>query len=156
MDDRSWVYQKAFKGIDAYMAKMKVTEPPWSVRYPRLATIGPKTEDLTLIVRGNVAARNVAIDCGKFIYGRPVTLRYARIERNWEEGDPGFFDPDGGDFRLKPDAPVRADCLFEPLPFAEMGLYRDALRASWPVHHPSGNYETLYRDRSKPGKATSK
>ena len=156
MVDRSWVYEKAFKGIDAYMAKMKVTDPPWSIRYPRLATIKPKTEDLTLIVRGNVAARNVAMECGKFIYGSATTLRYARIERNWEKGDPGFFDPDGGDFRLKPGAPVQADCQFEPLPFTEMGLYCDELRASWPVHHPSGNYETLYRDRSKPGKAKRK
>ncbi|OGV74999.1 MAG: hypothetical protein A3K19_12145 [Lentisphaerae bacterium RIFOXYB12_FULL_65_16] len=156
MEDRSWVYAKAYKGIDAYMAKMKVTEPPWSVRYPRLTTIKPQTEDLTLIVRGNVAARNIGMDCGKFIYGNATTMRYARIERNWEKGDPGFRDADGGDFELKPDAPVLATCLFEPLPFKAMGLYNDELRASWPVHHPSGNYETFYRDSSKIDKAERK
>lgn len=149
VQDRSWVYAKAYKGIDAYLAKMKVNEPPWSVRYPRLSTIKPQTEDLTLIVRGNVVARNIAVECPKFIYGSATTMRYARIERNWEKGDPGFRDADGGDFELKADAPVLTACLFEPLPVREMGLYRDALRASWPVRHPCGNYETLFRDTAK-------
>jgi hypothetical protein len=128
MNDRSWVYGKAYKSIDAFNAKMKVTEPPWSVRYPRLSTIKPETE--------------------KFIYGSATTMRYARIERNWEKGDPGLRDPDNGDFRPKPDAPIFAACLFEPLPLEKMGLYNDELRASWPVHHPSGNHETLYVDTS--------
>ena len=149
LNDRSWVYAKAYKSIDAFMAKMKVAEPPWSVRYPRLTTIKPHTEDLTLIVRGNVVARNIGLDCDKFISGTATTMRYARIERNWEKGDPGFRDADRGDFQLKPDSPVLATCLFEPLPLDQMGLYQDELRASWPVHHPSGNYETLYVDTSK-------
>ena len=135
---------------------MKVTEPPWSVRYPRLTTIKPETKDLTLIVRGNVAARNIAQDCDKFIYGSPTTMRYARIERNWDKGDPGFRDAGGGDFRLKRGAPVFAKCLFEPLPLEQMGLYNDELRAAWPAHHPSGNYEMLYLDTSAAGKVKRK
>ena len=146
LSDRSWVYAKAYKSIDAFLTKMKVNEPPWSVRYPRLTAIKPHTEDLTLIVRGNVAARNIALDCGKFIYGSTVTMRYARIEQNWNEGDPGFKDPDNGDFHLRPDSPVFVTCGFEPLPLDKMGLYNDELRASWPVHHESGVYETLLVD----------
>ena len=142
LQDRSWVYAKAYESIDAFLARMKVNEPPWSIRYPRLATIKPHTEDLTLIVRGNVVARNVGLDCGQFIYGNATTMRYARIERNWENGDPGFRDAEGGDFQLKPDSPIFAACFFEPLPLEKMGLYDDVLRASWPVDHPSGNYET--------------
>jgi len=143
LQDRSWVYAKGYKGLDAFLAKMKVNEPPWSVRYPRLTTIKPHTEDLTLLVRGNVVARNIGLDCGKFISGNATTLRYARIERNWEKGDPGFQNADEGDFQLRPDSPVFAACFFEPLPLEKMGLYHDELRASWPVHHASGNYETL-------------
>ncbi len=143
LQDRSWVYAKGYKGLDAFLARMKVNEPPWSTRYPRLTTIKPHTEDLTLIVRGNVVARNIGLECGKFIYGNATTMRYARIERNWENGDPGFRNAKGGDFSLKPDAPARAACLFEPLPLEKMGLYHDDLRASWPVDHPSGNYETV-------------
>ena len=149
LQDRSWVYAKGYKGLDAFLARMKVNQPPWSVRYPRLMTIKPHTEDLTLIVRGNVVARNIGLDCAKFIYGTATTMRYARIERNWEKGDPGFVDAEAGDFRLKPDAPAIAACLFEPLPVERMGLYQDELRASWPVEHPSGNYETLYLKPSK-------
>lgn len=143
LQDRSWVYAKVYQALDAHLARMKVTEPPWSVRYPRLATIKPHTEDLTLIVRGNVVAGNIGVDCGQFIYGNATTMRYARIERNWEKGNPGFRDADAGDFQLPPDSPVFATCLFEPLPFEKMGLYQDELRASWPVRHPSGNYETI-------------
>ncbi len=156
MEDRSWVYAAAYKNLDANLAQMKVNEPPWSVRYPRLATIKPHTEDLTLIVRGNVAARNIGLNCGQFLRGNATTMRYARIERNWEKGDPGFRNADAGDFELKPDAPVLTASLFEPLPFKEMGLYNDALRASWPVTHPSGNYETLTRDTSKIDRADRK
>lgn len=156
IEDRSWVYAKAYQSLDAYLAKMKVTEPPWSIRYPRLTTIKPHTEDLTLIVRGNVAARNIALDCGKFLYGNATTMRYARIERNWEKGDPGFRNAADGDFELKPDSPVFATCMFEPLPLKQMGLYNDELRASWPVAHPSGNYETFYLDPSKIDKAERK
>lgn len=156
MDNRSWVYDKAYQGIDAYMAKMKVTEPPWSVRYPRLTTIKPHTEDLTLIVRGNVVARNIAVACDSFLSANPITARYARIERNWEKGDPGLRDADGSDFTLKPGAPALTDCFFEPLPLQKMGLYSDPLRASWPVVHPSGNYETLTHDTAKIDRADRK
>ena len=142
LQDRSWVYAKAYKSIDAFLAKMNVTQPPWSVRYPRLTTIKPHTEDLTLIVRGNVVARNIGLDCGKFIFGNATTMRYARIQQNWEDGDPGFQDADGGNFQLSPDSPVLTACFFEPLPLEKMGLYEDKLRASWPVHHPCNNYET--------------
>ncbi len=37
---------------------MKANQPPWSVRYSRLTNVTPRIEDLTLIVRGNVVARN--------------------------------------------------------------------------------------------------
>jgi hypothetical protein len=100
-------------------------------------------------VRGNVVARNIAIACGNFLSANATTARYARIERNWEKGDPGLRNPDTGDFGLKPGAPAVMDCFFEPLPLQKMGLYNDPLRASWPVAHPSGNYETLTRDTSK-------
>jgi len=161
MDDRSWVYKAAQKSLDAYLAKMKVNEPPWSVRYPRLTTIKPQTEDLTLIVRGNVVARNIALACDKFLSANATTARYARIERNWDtrvraSGDPGLRNADAGDFGLKPGAPALTDCFFEPLPLQKMGLYNDPLRASWPVVHPSGNYETLTRDTTKIDQADRK
>ena len=153
IQNRSWVYAKAYRSIDAFLAKMKVNQPPWSVRYPRLTTIKPHTEDLTLIVRGNVVACNIGLDCERFIYGNATTMRYARIERNWQKGDPGFLNADGGDFRLKPDSPALAACFFEPLPVERMGVYNDALRATWPVEHPSGNYETLFLDPTAIDKA---
>ena len=101
-------------------------------------------------MRGNVVARNIGLDCEKFIYGNATTIGHARIERNWEKGDPGFRDADRGDFHLAPNSPAVAACFFEPLPLETMGLYSDELRASWPVDHPAGNYETVQWEPHSP------
>ena len=45
----------------------------------------------------------------------------------YADEDPGFVDAEGGDFRLRPDAPVLATG-FSPLPVERMGLYADERR----------------------------
>lgn len=47
--------------------------------------------------------------------------------------DPGFVNAAGGDFRLKPDAPVFSSVGFKPIPVESIGLYEDEYRATWPV-----------------------
>ena len=150
--DRTWLYDKVNKAprfvVDACLAKA-AANPIWARRYPRLATFPPQAKDTSVFLAGNVVARNVAYQCETFISGSNRTINLARIERNWNEGDPGFGDPDHGDFRLRPDSPVFAACGFEPLPLDKIGLYLDELRASWPVSHPHGIYETLLVDADR-------
>lgn len=51
--------------------------------------------------------------------------------------DPGFVDPENGDFRLKPDSPA-LKLGFKPIPVDEIGPYQDELRASWPIQEAPG------------------
>jgi hypothetical protein len=44
-------------------------------------------------------------------------------------------DPARDDYRLKEGSPALALGL-KPLPTEQVGLYADALRATWPVQHP--------------------
>ena len=93
---------------------------------------------------GNRIERNIIVACDQGIAGSRKTRELARIEDNWIKGDPGFRDPQRGDFRLRADSPVHAAIGFEPLPTDWIGLYRDELRATWPVEHPAGNHESVF------------
>lgn len=94
-------------------------------RYPRLAHLLDEPAV-------NHIWRNMFYRCGEMVTGDVEHLDLlANVE--YVEGDPGFVDADGGDFHLHGDAPVLAAVAFRPLPVAEMGLYQDAYRASWPV-----------------------
>ena len=58
-------------------------------------------------------------------------------EAGWDPhgivADPLFVDAAHDDFRLKPESPAIKKLGFKPLPIDQMGLYKDELRASWPV-----------------------
>ena len=145
LTDRTWLYGRVNKPpkfvVDATLAKA-AANPVWAKRYPRLGTFPPQA-DTSLFLAGNLVARNIAYQCETFAFGSDRTMGLARIEQNWNEGDPGLKEPDTGDFTLDPKSPVFVTCGFEPLPLSKIGLYNDELRASWPVAHPCGNYETL-------------
>ncbi len=51
--------------------------------------------------------------------------------------DPLFVDAARGDFTLKPDSPA-LKLGFEPIPFKEIGPYRDDARATWPIREAAG------------------
>lgn len=51
--------------------------------------------------------------------------------------DPLFADAAHGDFTLSPDSPA-LKLGFEPIPFSQIGLYRDDARATWPVREAEG------------------
>jgi len=150
LTDRTYLYNLVNKppdySVDAKLAEFAV-KPAWSRRYPRLSTFPAQASDTSVFLAGNVIARNIASECEAFITGSDRTILLAQIERNWTEGDPGYPDADNGDFRLAAGAPAAIDCDFDPLPLDRIGLYQDELRATWPVHHPSGNHETLLVER---------
>ncbi|NOY81361.1 MAG: hypothetical protein GXP31_10200 [Kiritimatiellaeota bacterium] len=147
LGDRSWVYRKVntpprFR-LDAYLRRMKVNEPPWSVRYPQLKEYPANARDLSVFLTGNVVARNAALECGSFLGGSRKTHALSRIEHNWRGPGAGFRGPARRDFRLRTDARVAVAAGFDPLPAEDIGLYKDALRATWPVRHPAGTHEDL-------------
>jgi len=51
--------------------------------------------------------------------------------------DPLFVDAEHGDFTLKAESPA-LKLGFEPIPFQEIGPYRDVTRATWPIKEAEG------------------
>ncbi|HPA20193.1 MAG TPA: right-handed parallel beta-helix repeat-containing protein [Verrucomicrobiae bacterium] len=123
--EKRWL--ESLDGPDTLMAKalneIDIARPPYSTAYPDLARLREGAD-------ANRIWRNVVWNCGEF-------LRRGRDDHelldNWvTASDPGFMDAAGGDWRLKPDAPVFRRTAFRAIPFAEIGLYRDAYRKALP------------------------
>jgi hypothetical protein len=55
------------------------------------------------------------------------------FENHEPAGDPGFVDPEAGDFHLDAGAEIAHTLGFRPIPVDEIGLYESLQRASWPV-----------------------
>ncbi len=94
-------------------------------RYPALARMmdGPGI---------NHVWRNVFYRCGRATTGDPANLDLL-ANGVFDSADPGFANAAQGDFTLPPEAALFAVLAFKPIPTAEIGLYDDAYRATWPV-----------------------
>ncbi len=107
-------------------------EPPWT-KYPHMADFLAPERDPVGAPWFCRVTRNISAGAGKLLsVSNRVEDHWVTIADNWDEGDPGFVDLEGGDFRLRDDAPARA-IGFEDIPLDEIGLYQDERRASWPV-----------------------
>ncbi len=103
-----------------------IAKPPHSVRYPDLARMTENPDR-------NYIWRNLVIDCKRF------TLRDRGVNELMDNcifnGDAGFTDRAKRNLTLPPDSPVYDRLGFRPIPFDEIGLYKDEHRATWPVKH---------------------
>jgi len=105
---------KALKDVD-------VTQPPYSTRYPELATIRENADS-------NHVWRSLVINCDQFaVRDRGVN----DLADNYITSLPPARGK--GNSRLKKIEAVLDGSLSAPIPFGEIGLYADKLRASWPV-----------------------
>jgi hypothetical protein len=103
------------------LKQVDITQPPYSTRYPALASLRENAD-------ANHIWRNLAVRCGQFaVRDRGVNEFMANHVTN---GNPGFTNATKGDFRLKP--PAAAATGFAPIPFEEVGLYRDEFRTRLP------------------------
>ena len=142
LEDRSWVYNAENRPpnhlLENYLRGVQHDRPPWSVRYPQLATVLDKENPA--LPENNLVARNISVKVVQFLRMVPVVRELATIESNWEGRDPGFVDPESGNFAIRPDSAVFGAIGFDPIPVERIGLYRDELRATWPVHHEVGTH----------------
>jgi len=91
-------------------------------RYPQLAHLADDPDV-------NLVCRNLVYRCGEFLRRNRGG---ARLFDNWvTEEDPGFADAAGGVFRFKGDGGLDRVSL-EPIPWDEIGLYRDEIRRGLP------------------------
>ena len=102
-----------------------ISRPPLSERYPDLASMNEHADR-------NFLWRNLVVDCGDFRRNDRGVNQL--VDNHVVADDPGFADPERCDFTLGPDSPVYARFPFRPIPFEEIGLYKDQYRATWPVH----------------------
>lgn len=120
------------KGVGSFATKeafdLKITQPPWSVRYPELVNL---LEDEPLAPKGNVLAGNI---CWQTPWGwiEPKAMPFVTSENNLTETDPHFAGCPPEDFCLASDSPAWG-LGFRPIPVAEIGVYESPDRASWPV-----------------------
>ena len=150
--DTSWSLEEKAK-------RLNYTQPPWSEKYPHLAKIMADDPRLPLY---NPMHRNVFIDCKttcdfdgnvkkildrleiseNLVVTRATTNTAAPLRIKgfvYESGsvekpvDPGFVDAQKANFKLRSNAWLRkALPSFEPIPFDQIGLYKDKFRTELP------------------------
>ena len=108
--------------------RLDYKNPPWSTRYPKLASIMDEEPFLPL---GNIVRCNVAYRCKRWLSSRGMKPYLDRVEfsNNLETIDePGFVDAAAKDFRLRSDSAVLKLSGWEPIPFDKIGLCDDEYR----------------------------
>ena len=143
----------------------QVLEWPHSDRYPGLARhkdhVADSTQSYNTFRRnilsygrpGSTAYAVSGLDYETTEHDYNVIWRWSgepdgTVEKMLEQGldehsviaDPKLRDPDNGDFTLAEDSPA-FELGFEPIPFEEIGPYRDPRRASWPIVEAEGARE---------------
>jgi hypothetical protein len=115
-------------GMVATLKEMPYTSDLWRQRYPNMTNT---LEDNPMAPVGNVIARNICVG-GRWIDLDGRAKPFVTFIDNLLDQDPLFVDAAHGNFNLRPESPA-FKLGFKPLPLDKMGLYRDDLRASWPV-----------------------
>ena len=145
LGDRSFCYEGENKppkcSLDNYLRSMPHDQPPWSVRYPQLATLLDREQ--RALPENNLVARNIGVKVQQLLRIGPVPGKLSTVESNWDGPDPGFANPGNGDFSIRPDSTVFGAIGFDPLPVERIGLYKDELRATWPVSHAVDTHEHM-------------
>ncbi|OYV04855.1 MAG: hypothetical protein CFE26_14665 [Verrucomicrobiales bacterium VVV1] len=118
------------RGLESINAK----SPPWSTRFPSLATVFDGKPELPT---GSVIESTVAVNCESALHvsGKKEHLAVATLRDNVEVTleDMGFLNASQLDFRMKADAPVFTKVSgFKPIPFEKIGLYSNEYRPSVP------------------------
>ena len=133
------------EGLTQKLKALPYTQEPWASRYPRLLTL---LEDQPMAPKGVVVRRNIGWG-GKFDAIDKAAKPFIAVGDNLVDVDPQFVDAARGDYRLKPGSPAFA-LGFTALPLDRMGLYADALRASWPVMHAVDRLERPAKPTNQP------
>ncbi len=93
-------------------------------RYPELARLSEEHD-------ANTVSRNLAYRCGQLL--RRDSGRNRLVENLVTGDDPGFSDAARGVFQIKDNSAASERIGLRPIPFDEIGLYRDEFRKEPPV-----------------------
>lgn len=101
---------------------------PWRSRYPELVTI---LQDDPMAPKNLLVTRNICVG-GKWDTIENKAQPGVTFKDNLLNQDPLFVDAKKHNYNLKPNSPAWK-LGFQPIPFDKIGLYKDPMRASWPV-----------------------
>jgi len=128
------------KSLRNRLAETPVESEVWRKKYPELpALLDPKHD--AGVPHGNVIVGNVTVRCGTPYRksGKPAELADVNEGLNLdlaagsEKNDPRFADPGRLDYALEPASPIfRRLEDFPQIPFASIGLQKDAYRTALP------------------------
>ena len=121
------------------MRKFESKTPPWNERYPQLSDLLNQDKRPLGWPRNITLARNINTG-GPFVTFASGIRQDNTISDNQDEIDPIFHNIKRYDFRMRQGSPVYNQISFEPIPFEKIGLYKDELRATWPVEREIGKY----------------
>jgi hypothetical protein len=120
-------------GLLGGLAAVPYQQKPWSERYPTLPGLLDRHPEKPY---GNKVTGNAVVACPQpFHFAKPKDLAGSDLGGNVAFGldEAGLKDPAQADFSLRPGAAVFAKIPgFPPIPFAEIGLRRDAYRTTLP------------------------
>jgi hypothetical protein len=119
-----------FEGLKDSLNAVPSKRPPWSTRYPKLVTL---LDEQPMSPVGNVLTRNICVR-GRWGDFESKAKPLITFRDNLLDQDPLFVDAARQNFQLRDDSPA-FKLGFERIPLERIGLYRDKLRASWPVTH---------------------
>ena len=102
----------------------------WRKRYPKLTNMLNETPAAPV---GTTIVRNISWR-GRWDGIRADARPHLTIKDNLIDVDPRFVDADELNFQLKDDSPA-FELGFKRIPIENIGLHKDANRASWPVTH---------------------
>jgi len=141
--DRSYIFCKD-RNIDAgpnlsivtrlaaRLNSVRYKQPPWSWRYPPLVGMMEKEPAVWGKIQGSIIERNVNTG-GRFVSFGRGTQATTHFTSNWDGQNPLFADKEKMDFNIRPGSPVYGLTGCEPVKMEDIGVYKDALRASWPI-----------------------
>ncbi len=124
-------------------------QPPWNSRYPQLVSLMVNNPLDWPKGRGSIIERNINTG-GRFISFSSGSRETTVFQNNREEEDLLFVDSGKMDFSIRPGAPVYGLIGCEPVKMEDIGVYKDELRASWPIKkEPARYYKTDWQKSSE-------
>lgn len=117
--DKRWGEFLATDAVKGFIDAVKISEPPYSMKYPDLARI----KESPYV---NRIWRNLSVNSVRFLAHERV--KQDQLDNVITRIDPGFLDMASGNLGWKAGAAGPRSSSFRPIPFEEIGLYTDELR----------------------------
>ncbi len=130
--------------MSTQLTGMRYKQPPWSYRYPPLVNMLEIEPAKWGKIRGSIIERNINTG-GSFVSFSRGQQEMTLFRNNFDGEDPIFFDRDKMDFRIRPGSPAYGLTGAYPVVQSKIGVYRDGLRASWPINRKKSDIGRYYK-----------